>query len=638
MGKGFYWKLAAGNIQKNRKIYFPYLLASIVTIAMFYMIFSLAQNPDLIQMRGGGVIQATLMLGVGVTGIFAAIFLFYTNSFLMKRRKREFGLFNILGMGKRHLGYVIACETIYILLISLSVGLAIGMLMDKLMFLILLRIFDENVKMGFFIQGSVLLFTAIFFSFIFLLIFINSLRQIRLTNPIELLHSDQKGEKEPKSKWILTLIGCLTLAWGYYIALTTINPLQALTLFFAAVILVIIGTYCLFTAGSITFLKLMRKNKRFYYQPKHFISVSGMMYRMKQNAVGLGNICILSTMVLVMISSTMSLYLGGQDMIQKRYPHPLGVYALQDPSEEMAALGLNEDAVSYPYLEYTVYSKDNALLTGVNTGEYTTLRTFFALTVEDYNRISGNHYVLKDHEILAMNGSEGTVRLAGEEYRIVGQIAEFPYIGDIYAGMVESYIAVVPDWQTLQKLEADNKKAYGANASEIQYYYGINAEFSEETENEILNKIGQIPSVIKVESRFDGVKSFNSIYGGLFFIGIFLGVLFVMATILIIYYKQISEGYEDRTRFEIMQKVGMSHKEVKKAIHSQVLMVFFLPLITAGVHLSFAFPLITRLLKLFSMHNIVLFGMCMLGCFLVFAVFYTIVYSLTAKTYYKIVQ
>ena len=220
----------------------------------------------------------------------------------------------------------------------------------------------------------------------------------------------------------------------------------------------------------------------------------------------------------------------------------------------------------------------------------------------------------------------------------MGQIAEFPYIGDIYAGMAESYIAVVPDWQTLQKLEADNKKAYGANASEIQYYYGIDAEFTEETENEILNKIGQIPSVIKVESRFDGVKSFNSIYGGLFFIGIFLGVLFVMATILIIYYKQISEGYEDRTRFEIMQKVGMSHKEVKKAIHSQVLMVFFLPLITAGVHLSFAFPLITRLLKLFSMHNIVLFGMCMLGCFLVFAVFYTIVYSLTAKTYYKIVQ
>lgn len=656
MSRGFYWKIAVSNIKNNRKTYIPYMLTCILTIAMFYMILSLAGNAGLEKLMGSMTVVLTLRLGCIVTGIFAAIFLFYTNSFLIKRRKKEFGLFNILGMEKRHLGRVIACETFCILVFSLALGLGIGMLGDKLMFLILVNLFNGEIPLGFDIKLSVIIPTILFFCAIFILIFLNSFRQIHLAKPIELLHGGELGEREPKTRWLLALIGFVCLGSGYYIAVTTLDPLQAILLFFVAVILVIIGTYCLFTAGSVAVLKLLRKNKGYYYKTKHFISVSGMIYRMKQNAVGLANICILSTMVLVMVSATMSMYLGGKEMMEHRYPREIIINEIngkpdmiQEVNGVLEEMGLSpRDSFDYRYLEYTVYQNENAFVTSLpDSSHMSVVCTVMVLPLEDYNRISSQSYTLESSdEILIFSSSSefrwDSLELAGEEYHIRDRLDSFPYNGAMYANMVDSYILVVQDMDVLNQMYEDQLEVYQENASDLRQYYGFNLDVENDTVIQAFQNIRQTLSSLEfagsIENRTEGETEFMGMFGGFFFIGIFLGLLFIMATILIIYYKQISEGYDDRTRFEIMQKVGMTRGEIKKSIHSQVLTVFFLPLVTAGVHVAFAFPFISRILRVLAMQNDTLFALCTLGCFLVFAVFYAVVYSLTARVYYRIVS
>ena len=656
MSRGFYWKIAVSNIKNNRKTYIPYMLTCILTIAMFYMILSLAGNAGLEKLMGSMTVVLTLRLGCIVTGIFAAIFLFYTNSFLIKRRKKEFGLFNILGMEKRHLGRVIACETFCILVFSLALGLGIGMLGDKLMFLILVNLFNGEIPLGFDIKLSVIIPTILFFCAIFILIFLNSFRQIHLAKPIELLHGGELGEREPKTRWLLAFIGFVCLGSGYYIAVTTLDPLQAILLFFVAVILVIIGTYCLFTAGSVAVLKLLRKNKGYYYKTKHFISVSGMIYRMKQNAVGLANICILSTMVLVMVSATMSMYLGGKEMMEHRYPREIIINEIngkpdmiQEVNGVLEEMGLSpRDSFDYRYLEYTVYQNENAFVTSLpDSSHMSVVCTVMVLPLEDYNRISSQSYTLESSdEILIFSSSSefrwDSLELAGEEYHIRDRLDSFPYNGAMYANMVDSYILVVQDMDVLNQMYEDQLEVYQENASDLRQYYGFNLDVENDTVIQAFQNIRQTLSSREftgsIENRTEGETEFMGMFGGFFFIGIFLGLLFIMATILIIYYKQISEGYDDRTRFEIMQKVGMTRGEIKKSIHSQVLTVFFLPLVTAGVHVAFAFPFISRILRVLAMQNDTLFALCTLGCFLVFAVFYAVVYSLTARVYYRIVS
>lgn len=656
MSKGFYWKLAASNIKNNRKTYIPYMLTCILTIAMFYMILSLSENSGLEELMGSTTVVVTLRLGCIVTGIFATIFLFYTNSFLIKRRKKEFGLFNILGMEKRHLGRVIACETLCMLALSLAVGLGVGMLTDKLMFLILINLFNGEIPLGFDIKISVIVPTVLFFCGIFLLIFLNSFRQIHLAKPIELLHGGELGEREPKTRWLLALIGFVCLGSGYYIAVTTTDPLQAILLFFVAVILVIIGTYCLFTAGSVAILKLLRKNKGYYYKTKHFISVSGMIYRMKQNAVGLANICILSTMVLVMVSATMSMYLGGKELMEHRYPREIIINEIngqpdmiQEVGGVLEEMGLTpQDSFDYRYLEYTVYQNENAFVTSLpDSVHMAQICTIMVLSLEDYNRISNQSYTLENSdEILIFSSSSefrwDSLELAGKEYHIRGRLDAFPYNGTMYANMVDSYVLVVQDMNILNQMYENQLEVYQEDASEVRLYYGFNLDAENDTKISVFQNIRQTLSSRKfsgsIENRTEGETEFMGMFGGFFFIGIFLGLLFIMATILIIYYKQISEGYDDRTRFEIMQKVGMTRGEIKKSIHSQVLTVFFLPLVTAGVHVAFAFPFISRILRVLAMQNDTLFALCTLGCFLVFAVFYAVVYSLTARVYYRIVS
>lgn len=663
MNKCFYLKLAITNIRRNAKTYIPFILTSIFTAAMFYVIMSLSLNDGLHELYGGVTVVSTLALGTWIVAIFAVIFLFYTNSFLVKRRKREFGLFNILGMEKQHLARVLAWETCMILIVTLVFGLLSALLLDKLMFLLVLRLLRADVPLGFYISTPALITTVVLFTSVFFVIFLNSLRQIHLAKLIELLHSDQAGEKEPKSKWFMALIGFLCLGSGYYLAITTTNPVTSILIFFLAVILVIIGTYLLFTSCSIVFLKMLRKNKRYYYKTNHFTSVSGMIYRMKQNAVGLGNICILITMVLVMVSSTTSMVIGMDDMLNNRYIYDYMIYTIDEDTEldvaaytrakaEAEHMTISED-VDYQYLQFAGVRQNNTIVTNRDTAGVNPLDVvnIFAITLDEYNREANTTNVLHDNEILLYinRGSYDyeTLNVFDRNYQIVERPDYFVGNGMIAANVADTLFVVVKDDAELRYLFEQQDAAYRGDASSIRSAYGFNVDEDMETQKQFAQSlnlalekdvVSDSTSLMVLESRAAEYDTFVSMYVGFFFIGIFLGTLFVMATILIIYYKQISEGYDDKRRFEIMQNVGMSHLEVKRSIRSQILTVFFLPLITAGVHVAFAFPIISRILALLQLTNVSLFIWCTIGCFVIFALAYSAIYALTARSYYRIVS
>ena len=658
MNNTFYAKLAVTNIKKNGKTYFPYILTCIGTIIMFYILHFISVNDGLNNMSGGDSLKILLNLGTYVIGLFSIIFLFYTNSFLIKRRKKELGLYNILGMEKKHIAKVLFLETFFVSIISMVVGLIGGILLSKLMFLVLLKILNFKVPMGFFISIQSLIVTAILFGAIFVLTLLNNLRQIHLSKPIELLKGGETGEKEPKTKSILTLFGVLCLTAGYYIALTTESPLAALNLFFFAVILVIIGTYSLFTVGSIALLKILRKNKKFYYKTNNFINVSGMIYRMKQNAVGLANICILSTAVLVMLSTTVSLYIGMDDLLRTRYPRNISVSAKNVSNETSQILDnlITEEArkldisvkniVRYRSMPLLMTQDKNSFsVASSESFSATNISMVNLVSLSEYNRIENQSSTLNENEVLLFSFrgeiSSDNINISGNEFKIKERINNLNTDGMDSAMLVNTYYIVVPDEETIQKLCLSSGES-NDDIKDLSYHYAFDTD--NDAENEInltfaiQNKLQENSVNGFAESLEESRETFFSLYGGLFFLGIFLGALFIMATVLIIYYKQISEGYDDKDRFEIMQKVGMSKAEVKKSIRSQVLMVFFLPLATAVIHIAFAFKVITKLLALLNLTNVSLFAICTAGTILVFAIFYAIVYYLTARVYYKIVS
>lgn len=665
MNKLFYPKLAAGNIKKNGKTYIPYIFTSILTVAMFYIIRSLSLNEGISSLVGADSIAVTLSLGSWIVGIFAVVFLFYTNSFLMKQRKKELGLYSILGMEKKHIAKVIGLETVYIVIISFALGLGLGILLDKAMHLIILRIMDADAALGFYVSKRAALSAVALFSAIFLLIYLNSLRQIHFSKPIELLRSRSCGEKEPKAKWIIALLGLACLGGGYYLSVTTQNPVSAIMLFFLAVVLVIIGTYLVFTAGSIVFLKLLRKNKRYYYKTRHFISVSGMIYRMKQNAVGLANICILSTMVLVMISSTVSMQIGMEDIINHRYPFDIMIYTDADENNRTEDTAIKEidksgltikKQISYRYVNFSALRNGSVFevreVDESDLEDFNNLNSLFIIPLADYNELTGSEKTLEDDEVFVYSNSrdkyeEKTLTVFDSTFRVKSLISDFPGDGIMSAYITSSHFVIVKDMDIVTDIFEKQKSIYKDNASEIKLCIGADVSGNEAEQTELVDNIsnalsdynsGEISYSYMVDGKAGSEKSFSAVYGGLLFLGIFLGSLFTMATILIIYYKQISEGYEDKERFEIMQKVGMTGAEVKQAIHSQILTVFFLPLITAGIHVVFAFPIISKILFLLNLYNTRLYIICTAGCFAVFALMYALIYSLTAKVYYKIVS
>lgn len=660
MSKLFYPKLAATNIKKNYQTYVPYILTSIGTVMMYYILKTISLDKGLDGMSGGGSLKEVLAMGSFVIGLFSLIFLFYTNSFLIKRRKKEFGLFNILGMEKKHISRIMFFETIYVSFISIIIGLLGGIVLSKLMYMLLLKLLHFTVPMGYAISFKAVYSTIILFGCIFLLTFINNIRQIHLTKPIELLKGGQVGEKEPKTKWFLTFIGFAALSGGYIIAITTESPIAALYMFFIAVILVIIGTYCLFTAGSIALLKLLKKNKKYYYKTKHFISVSSMMYRMKQNAVGLANICILSTAVLVMLSTTVSLYIGMEDVLRTRYQRNV-IITSRDISDEYkdgvksTALKVLENHNIEPenLLEYSYFAfvglKEGDSFTNINNMNNDNPDKVFwfnFIPLADYNALNDTVYSLEDNEVILIENGErysnDTLTVLDSTFNIKEKlntsIEHFSFLSDI----TDSYYIIINDFSQIQEIYEHQLETSERFVNSYKYIYGFDIDVDSEEAIQITRDIrtsfeGKYDSSF-VESAENSRESFYSLYGGLFFLGIFLGALFIMATVLIIYYKQISEGYDDKARFEIMQKVGMSRAEIKKSIGSQVLTVFFLPIVTAAIHIAFAFKVIAKLLALLNLTNVVLFAWCTLGTLLVFVLFYAVIYVLTAKVYYKIVR
>lgn len=642
MNNFIYEKLAVTNLKNNRKTYVPYIFTGVLTVMMFYIIDALS--------RGKGITQDTLKIclqyATGVIVVFAVIFLFYTNSFLIKRRKKEIGVYNILGMGKRHIARMMAVETILTAGISILGGLVFGIIFGKLMYLLLLKILHNSVDMQFSVNGTAIVQTVILFAGIFLLTYLYNILQIQLVNPVELLHGGNQGEKEPKSRWLLVIIGVAALGNGYWIALTTEAPLEALLKFFVAVVCVIIGTYALFIAGSIVVLKILRKNKAYYYNPKHFTSVSGMIYRMKQNGAGLANICVLSTMVLVMVSTTVSLYAGMEDILDSRFPRDVSIVCNEaDTNNEETLQRLIKEQCEKAGVKITDrvryrYGSMNAVLKGNNlekVEQYYPDNHFYyveMITQEEYNRIEKQNVSLKEQEILTYttNGKCGKkqINIAGQNYQVKKELSEMTSQPKSTAEMYKTLYIVFANAEQIERIESFSY----ADKFNLKGDDGKQKEALEQIQNEFYEKFPDGT----MESRMLSRSSFYELYGGLFFIGIYLGSMFIMATVLIIYYKQISEGYDDRERYQIMQKVGMSKKEVKRSIRSQVLSVFFLPLVVAVIHVAVAFKVMTKILGVLNLTNVSLFAVCTIITIAVFAVFYIIVYSITAKEYYRIVN
>ena len=631
---------------------------------MFYIMCALESNPGIQSMPGAKNLGLILRLGIGVIGIFAVIFLFYTNSFIIKRRKKELGIYNILGMEKRHIAKILSKEAFFTAIIAIGGGLVTGVLFHKLACMLLYRMIGFNGGITFSFSKKGVMITAILFAIVYLLTYIYDLFQVQLANPIELLQSGNKGEREPKTKAIMAVLGVLCLGTGYFIAITTKNPIKALTLFFVAVILVIIGTYLLFTAGSIALLKILRRNKGYYYQTKHFTSVSGMIYRMKQNAVGLANICILSTMVLVAVSTTVSLYVGIEDIMKERYPNEINISAYYDtgaPAEDSIA-PIVEKSVKESgrkirheedYLElYFAAIKDQ----GQYSLDKEKVKTagdrvsgFVVLTREDCKKKYNEEIPeLAENEVALLTIKKtdmDTLVLENRSYHVkeikqFQNTEDFETIADI---MDEYYYVIVNDVQDMERLWQLQKDIYQENSSSISRQVRLDIDGDSEQKKECFENIKtalgpeQAKARILIDSRQSNLDEFYQIYGGFLFLGLFLGILFLMITVLIIFYKQISEGYDDKERFSIMEKVGMSNDEVKATIRSQVRTVFFLPILMAAIHVGMAFPMIKRLLWLFGLSNTALFAGCMAGTILVFTLIYLLVFLKTSKTYYKIV-
>ena len=661
MSSAIYGKLALTNLKNNRKTYVPYILTSILTVMMYYIMDALSRNDSIVDPS----LQSVLTCAVGVIMIFAVIFLFYTNSFLIKRRKKEIGVYNILGMGKRHIAQMLAVETVVTAAASIGAGLVFGIIFSKFMYLVLLKILHYDVRMDFEISGESIRYTLILFVVIFLMTLVFNLFQIKVSNPVELLRGGNQGEKEPKTKWLLTLAGVLLLGTGYFIAVTTDKPLAAIQSFFVAVICVILGTYALFIAGSVALLKMLRKNKKFYYQTKHFSAVSGMIYRMKQNAVGLANICILSTMVLVMISTTISLYVGMEDILKNRFPQEFEAKtnissAEADQAldvivdEELVKAGVTASSVMRYHFGGLVALKEEDGFTLQQFGNYQAddVVDVDLIPLEDYNQMEGVRETLAPDEAYVYCTGEDwgrdSVRLGNKTYRIVKELGNLKIAPKDAEALVEGYYFIVADEEQIQEMLRQVYEGSGmqedwvAQMSTPNYRVAFDLEGEEKAALSAMQNIKsrveeEIPAGF-CEGKELSREEFYYLYGGLLFIGIYLGALFLMATVLIMYYKQISEGYDDRERYQIMQKVGMSKREVRSSIRSQVLIVFFLPLLAAVIHIAVAFGVITKLLAVLNLVNVPLFLVCTVVTVAAFAVFYGVVFSLTAREYYKIVN
>lgn len=664
MNKSFYPKLALQNIMKNGKFYFPYLLTVICTAAAFYICAALSDTPLETTLLRYAYLTEFMMIGLIVLGLFSLIFLIYTNSFLMKRRVRELGLYNVLGMGKRNIGLVLVFESLYIWILGAGGGILLGMLLQKLVTMAAEKLMRIGTVYTFFIAPKAILTTALFFGGCLLLTLLGNLWRLRLQKPVELLRGGQVGERQPKTRWLLALLGVASLGGGYGLALTTRTSVDALLVYFLAVGLVMVGTYCLFAAVSVVVLKLLRAKKSYYYKTKNFIGVSGMLHRMNRNAVGLGNICILSTMVMVMISGTLALYMGTPEELAGRYPAQLNLHVnYYLPEYDFDAQEAIRQAMAVVEEEgYSVtrsWSYESAPLNLLLDGNTLILRVLdengamlgkgdaingILMTAEAYRSVTGETLSLSPGEVATTLPVSGTLTFrspldgGGRELRVAGPRLDF-FLRDYGNQYLQSYYFVLPDKEAVLDLVEAVGGRYQAS-----WYLHFDTDADE---------AGQLRIAAAESTRLEGLEynfyyaiaragaDLNAEYslnGGFFFLGIFLGIIFIVAMALIMYYKQISEGYEDRERFLIMRQVGLSRREIKSSVNAQVLIVFFAPLAVAGVHLAFNFRLVRMLLTLFSIYDGGVLVWCSLITFGVFTAVYAAMYLATARTYYNIVS
>lgn len=681
MKTGLYSKIAAGNIKNNARLYIPRILAEAGLLGCFYILFTLALDQRLSEALGGAYLEFFMMMGAVLIGLLSFILILYINRFLMKQRKSEYGLYNVLGMEKRHITRVLFRESLYTSLISVVLGIVFGILFYKLSSLLICRLLQAQIVAGFYYLDvvTVLIPVLIFAALDLFAFFFNCIGIYRL-KPVELLKGKQVGEKEPKIKWVLLILGVLCVGAGYYICLTTQSPLEALLLFFAAAILIIAGTYFLFITGTTFVLKCLKKNKNYYYNKKHMPAVSGLLFRMKHNAVGLASIALLATGVLIMISTTVSLYSGVDDTINEHYPSQLYLSALLKNGDEVTPIpsdqleeivreaadknGLTiESITSEQSLTVSYLLRDGKLLTKTEvSGGYKPeeLTNVIYITEAAYERLAGQKDMtdphrlgLKDDEIAFcrilstsyhVGDTPSALTVNSKEYRIKEQLAYFPV--DVNTGtIVDTVGIVVANDEVLGGIYQAQKKAYGEFASEYADRIGVSfsdesaaAAVGEELEKDISASFTDTGVTYDLDTKWDSKKNVLEMYGTFLFLGILLGFVCLFSTVLIIYYKQISEGYEDRGRFQIMEKIGMEPGEVKKTIGSQLKLQMFLPLITAAVHTAFAFPILLKLLNILMLSNTGLFVLCSIITFALFAIVYTAVYFLTSKTYYKIVH
>ena len=683
----FFPKLAAQSIKNNRRFYVPYILTVIGTTAAFYILSALFFDPGRYELagnttNGAAYVQSFMMIGMLFLGIFSFIFLIYTNSFLMKRRQKEIGLYNVLGMGKGNIAAILFFEALYVVILGVGGGLAAGILLHKLCTLILYRLIHFPAPFGISVQPAAVALTALIFTCLLALTLLLNLARVGRSRPVELLRGGEVGEKEPKANWFLTALGVISLGLGYFIAVWTKDGAMAVALYFIAVFLVVIGTYCLFTSVSIAVLKLLRANKRYYYKARHFITVSGMLYRMKRNAAGLANICIISTMVMVMISGTLSLYVGTEDMINELYPHDFSakaVYYFSEPwnyTSEEEQTPFDHAEMNAQFVDW--YTEHGAAPSYEAEAEYlyfspgdmedSGYSSVYLLTAASYALLTGNEApVLGEGEALARfpAGTEGRERVVlssevkeSAEGGYVHREAAFDIVGsaDISVTDIErsvsisderDLILVVSDTQSLLDTGFALQRG-GYNWEGLYDFDGLT--YSEQialddaywdTENggwlAAADDVSGYYSYMTTDIRADFASDSYLLTGGFLFLGIFLGAVFLMAMVLIMYYKQVSEGYEDQRRFVIMRQVGLSEQETRRAIHSQILTVFFLPIVVAAVHIAFDFNLVVQLLSLFQLVNVRLTALCTLGTLGVFCAVYAIIYLITARSYSKIV-
>ena len=676
MNRGFYPRLAWTGMKQNRRLYLPYLLTCTGVTAMFYILMGLSVSSVLPQMSGGRSTALIMSLGSVVIAFFALIFLFYTHSFLIRRRSREFGLYNVLGMGKGNIARILLWETLLTYAGTTVVGLALGVALSKLAELGLMNLLRSRITYTFTVNAVSLLITLALFAAVHGLIFLHALWQLHRVSAVALLHSESVGEKPPRARWLLAVLGLALLGGAYWLAVSIREPLEALLWFFTAVLMVIAGTYLLFISGSVALCRALQKNPRYYYRPSHFVSVSSMAYRMKRNGAGLASICVLATMVLVMLSSTTCLYFGQEDAVNARYPHDIAVTVygdehLMDKTEleelrqgvESAVFNFGGEASNVA--EYREVSL-SGLLDGGNlivdaTGAYAMDSTHVIqvhfVPLEEYNAVTGQSLTLEDGQVyvaaLRMDFNADTLSVDGGMTRHVMKREITPLDGAAVADITPSLTVVVKDFERfVPELQGYLSDKYGWYPS-AYWNYGFDTDLPEDQQANTddvtpnltdalyahLSRVSSDWGVgVSVESKAANRADFYGTYGGLFFLGIMLSVVFLLAAVSIIYYKQICEGYEDQSRFDIMQKVGMTKRDIRRSINSQLLTVFFLPMALSGVHLCFAFPFIHKLLLLFNLSNTPLLIGTTVVSYVAFALLYTLAYKLTSNAYYHIVS